>query len=65
VSTGPAERQNVAKTEIVVYNGDQARGEQIARLLYVPLTSVHLQPDMSQPVDVQVLLGADYNPCSR
>ena len=65
VSTGPAERQNVAKTEIVVYNSDQARGEQIARLLYVPLTSVQLQPDMSQPVDVQVLLGADYNPCSR
>jgi len=65
VSTGLAERKNVAKTEIVVYNGDRARGEQIARLLYVPLTSVQLQPDMSQPVDVQVLLGADYNPCSR
>ncbi len=65
VGTGLAERQNVAKTEIVVYNGDQARGEQIARLLDVPLTSVQLQPDTSQPVDVQVLLGADYNPCSR
>ena len=65
VSTGLAERQNVGKTQIVVYNGDQARGEQVARLLHVPLTSVQLQPDPSQPADVQVILGADYNPCSR
>jgi len=58
-------RQDVAKTEVVVFNGDQARGEEIARLLDVPLTSVRLQPDPSQLADVQVLLGADYNPCSR
>jgi LCP family protein required for cell wall assembly len=65
MGTSLAERQDVAKTEIVVYNGDQARGEEIARLLGVPLTSVQLQPDPSRPVDVQVTLGADYNPCSR
>jgi LCP family protein required for cell wall assembly len=65
VGTGLAERQNVAKTQIVVYNGDQASGEQIARLLDVPLNSVRLQPDSSQLADVQILLGADYNPCSR
>ncbi len=65
VGAGLAERQDVAKTEIVVYNGDQARGEQIARLLDVPLTSVRLQPDSSRLADVQVLLGADYNPCSH
>jgi len=65
VSTSLAERQDMSKTEIIVYNGDQARGEQIARLLDVPLTSVRLEPDPSQPADVQVILGADYNPCSR
>jgi len=65
VSTGLAARQDVAKTEIVVLNGDQARGEEIARLLDVPLTSVRLQPDPSGPADVQVILGADYNPCRR
>ena len=65
VGTGLYERQDIGKTEIVVYNGDQARGEQIARLLEVPLSSVRVQPDSSKPADVQVLLGADYNPCSR
>jgi len=65
VGTSLAERQDVAKTEIIVYNGDQALGEQIARLLDVPLTSVRLEPDPSRLADVQVILGADYNPCSR
>jgi polyisoprenyl-teichoic acid--peptidoglycan teichoic acid transferase len=65
VGTGRYERQDMGKTEIIVYNGDQARGEQIARLLEVPLSSVRVQPDSSKPADVQVLLGADYNPCSR
>jgi len=65
VGTSLYERQDVAKTEIIVYNGDQARGEQIARVLDVPLTSVRLQPDASKMADVQVTLGADYNPCSR
>ncbi len=65
VGTGLDARQDVAKTEITVYNGDQARGEQIARFLGVPLTSVKLQPDPSRLADVQVILGADYNPCSH
>jgi polyisoprenyl-teichoic acid--peptidoglycan teichoic acid transferase len=65
VGTGMYERQDVAKTQIIVTNGDQARGEQVARLLDVPLTSVKVQLDPSQPMDVQVLLGADYNPCNR
>lgn len=65
VGTGLDARQDVAKTEITVYNGDQARGEQIARFLGVPLTSVKLLPDPSRLADVQVILGADYNPCSH
>ena len=65
VGTGLGERQDVAKTEIIVYNGDQARGEQVARLLDVPLSSVKVQPDLSRLADVQVILGADYNPCGR
>ena len=65
VGTGLYERQDMARTEIIVLNGDQARGEEIARLLDVPLSSVRLQPDPSKPIDVQVLLGADYNPCNR
>ncbi|MBN1135588.1 MAG: LCP family protein [Anaerolineae bacterium] len=65
VSVGLLERQDVAKTEIVVYTGDQACGERIARMLGVPLTSVRLEVVMSPTIEALVILGADYNPCGR
>jgi LCP family protein required for cell wall assembly len=71
VSVGQAERQDYALTSIFVYTGDKAAGERLARQLRVPLTavqdltSVQEQPDPANPVDIQVILGKNYDPCQR
>jgi len=71
VSTGLAKRQDFPLTQIVVYMGDRAAGEKIARQLRVPLTAVQdltgvqEQPDPSNPIDIQVILGQNYDPCQR
>jgi LCP family protein required for cell wall assembly len=71
VGTGNADRQDYAQTAILVYNGDQVSGTEVAQLLGVPvtaiqdLTSVPEQPDPANPVDIQIILGRDYNPCRR
>jgi hypothetical protein len=71
VSTGQADRQTYAQTSILVYSGDRAAGEQVARQLRVPLAAVQepaggqTQPDPSNPIDIQVILGKNYDPCGR
>ena len=71
VGTGPADHQDYGQTSILVYTGNTAAAEQIARQLRVPLTaiqnltSIQEQPDPANPVDIQVILGRDYNPCQR
>ncbi len=62
-STSPAERQDIAQTSILVYRGDAALGELLARVLRVPLERVQLQPDPSAAIDVRVILGRDYDAC--
>jgi hypothetical protein len=69
VERGVADRQDYARTQIYVYTGNVAAAEKVARQLKVPLpavqdlTSVAQQPDPSKPVDIQVILGRDYDPC--
>jgi LCP family protein required for cell wall assembly len=68
--TGLADRRDYGQSSILVYNGDQASGEQVAQALNLPAAAVQLltgvdQPDPGQPVDVQVILGSNYNPCNR
>jgi LCP family protein required for cell wall assembly len=71
VSAGTAERQDYALTSIFVYTGDKAAGERLARQLRVPLdavqdlSGVQEQPDPANPVDIQVILGQNYDPCQR
>jgi LCP family protein required for cell wall assembly len=71
VSTGVAERQDYAQTQIIVFHGNSAAAGEIAEQLEVPLTSVQdlpaVQdtPGLSGPVDIQVILGKDYDPCQR
>jgi LCP family protein required for cell wall assembly len=71
VGTGQADRQDYARTDILVLDGDLAAGEQLAQQLGVPVSAVHElgdgqpQPDLNQPTDIQVILGSDYNPCQR
>jgi LCP family protein required for cell wall assembly len=71
VETGLADRQDYAQTSILVFSGNLAAGQKTARALNVPLaavqdlTGVEEQPDPAKPVDVQVILGRDYDPCQR
>jgi hypothetical protein len=68
---GLADHQTYAQTQIAYFTGDAEAAEQIARLLDVPATAIQdlsgtgLRPDTSAPVDIQVILGQDYNPCQR
>jgi LCP family protein required for cell wall assembly len=69
VERGVADRQDYARTQIYVYTGNVEAAEQVARQLKVPVsaiqdqTGVAQQPDPSKPVDIQVILGRDYDPC--
>jgi len=68
VGRGAADRPDYAQTVVQVYNGNLAAGTEIARALGVPTTAVQdmagaPQPDPANPVDVVVVLGANYNPC--
>jgi hypothetical protein len=69
-ASGQADRQNYAQTEIRVYRGTLADGERIARELGVSLTDVQdLTGTQDQVVpsglEIQVILGKDYDPCQR
>ena len=69
-STGLADHQDYAQTEINVYTGDTAAAEEVARTLRVSspiqdLTGLQAQPDPANPVDIRVILGRDYDPCQR
>lgn len=69
-STGPAGAQDYAQTQIAVYTGETAAAEQVARELRVAspiqdLSGLQGQPDPANPVDIEVILGLDYNPCQR
>jgi polyisoprenyl-teichoic acid--peptidoglycan teichoic acid transferase len=61
--TGPADNTDYAHTQIIVF---QDRPETLAELVQqfkIKPENVIRQPDPSQPADLQVILGADYDPC--
>jgi LCP family protein required for cell wall assembly len=62
--TGSADRQDYATTQIIVYDAEQEIAELVAQQLDAPPSAILVQPDPSQPVDIEVILGADYDPCS-
>ncbi len=70
-STGLADRQDYARTQIAVYTGNLVAAEEMARQLDVPSTAIQDltdgegQPDPNNPVDLQIILGRDYSPCQR
>lgn len=63
VEAGTAPRRDYARTSIIVANGDLAAGQAIATLLGVSTSLVTQQALPGATADVQVILGADYNPC--
>jgi len=63
VGTGSADRPDYPKTQIIV-SGDKPRTlEFLTLLLGVEAENVIQRPDPGQPADIQVILGADYDPC--
>jgi LCP family protein required for cell wall assembly len=63
-SVSPAGSQYHAQTQVVVYNAAEDVAEAVALLLDAPRSAIVYQSDPSQPVDIQVVLGADYDPCA-
>jgi hypothetical protein len=70
IGTGPADSSDYGETAILVYDGNVAAGQEVARLLGVPIKAVQdltgvQQSDPSEPVAIQVILGRNYNPCRQ
>ncbi len=63
VDTGPADRTDCQKTRIIVFNDKPEALALLTRILQVRPGNVIQQPDPAQPVDIQVILGQDYDPC--
>jgi hypothetical protein len=63
VDTGPADRTDYQKTQILVFNDRPQAVARLANLLQVKPANVIQQPDPEQPVDLRVVLGNDYAPC--
>jgi hypothetical protein len=71
VDSGPADRRDYAQTSIQVYTGNIDAAQQLAQQLRVPfsaiqdLSTTQLQSNPETPVDIQVILGGNYDPCQR
>ncbi len=70
-ATGTADQQDYTQTQIAVYSGDMVAADQVARQLGVPSAAIQDRTDsqegrdLSNPADIQVILGRDYDPCQR
>jgi hypothetical protein len=62
--TGPADKTDYAQTQIVVFRDEPATLAELVQRFKVKPANVIQRPDPSQPADLQVILGADYDPCS-
>jgi LCP family protein required for cell wall assembly len=63
LDTGPADRTDYEKTQIVAFHDQPAALATLAQLLAVKPANVIQQPDPSQVADFLVILGNDYDPC--
>ena len=61
--TGPAERDDYQKTQILVLNDRPEAVARLARLLQSKPANIIQQPDAGQPADLRVVLGSDFDPC--
>jgi LCP family protein required for cell wall assembly len=61
---GPDSGQASAATQVIVHNGDLDVAEVLAQLMDLPPTSVIARPDPASPVEIQVILGQNYDPCN-
>jgi hypothetical protein len=61
--TGNADRTDYKTTQIIVYRDKPKAVELLAKLLKVKPANILQQPDPAHAADIQVILGADYDPC--
>jgi len=61
--TGTADRADYPKTQIIVFNDRPKAVETLAKVLKVTAANIVYQQGGGQGIDVQVILGADYDPC--
>lgn len=60
-----------SETQIIVRRGNSTAAERVAQALEVPSATVQVEttvpepPNPSDPVDIRVILGRDYDPCQR
>ncbi len=63
IDTAPADQPDYVQTQIIVYNDKPQAVELLQRELSVTARNVIYRPDSSQPADILVILGSDYDPC--
>lgn len=63
VDTGLAENPDYGKTLLIIFNDKPKAVELLTEVLNVRQENIIYQPDPSQPADIQVILGHDYDPC--
>jgi hypothetical protein len=63
VDTGPADRADYKKSQIVVFHDRPNALPVLARMLGVRPENIIQRPGSSQSADLEVILGADYDPC--
>jgi len=63
VDTGPADRADYKRSQIFVFHDRPGAVSALVPLLGVRPENVISQPDLGQSADMEVILGADYDPC--
>jgi LCP family protein required for cell wall assembly len=69
--SGTAENRDQVTSQILLYTGKRAAGEEVAGLLGLPretvldVTGQELPPNSADNLDILVVLGQDYDPCRR
>jgi LCP family protein required for cell wall assembly len=63
--TGPADRTDHKKTEIVVFRDKPKTLETLLTQFKVKPEAVVRRPDPAQAADIQITLGDDYDPCGK
>jgi LCP family protein required for cell wall assembly len=63
LDSAPADTPDYAQTQIVVYNDKPQTVALLSELLEVQQANIIYQPDPSQPADIVVIVGEDYDPC--
>ncbi len=62
---GMADSQDYALSQVIILNAEQDVAELAAQTLDLLPSSLRYEPDPASPVNIRVILGADYDPCAN